>query len=64
MLLAGYVFVHFVGAIRSVVTTFPTVLDGITDGSPFGYGLFPRILALVTWTVATSVVGYRAVSAD
>jgi hypothetical protein len=34
-----------------------------TDGSPFGYGFFPGVVALVTWTIATSIAGYRAASA-
>ena len=41
--------------------TFLTVLDGTTDGSPFGYAFFPAILSLVTWTAATSIARYRAV---
>jgi hypothetical protein len=50
--------VALVGAI-SFVVTFLTVLDGTTDGSPFGYGFFPGVVALVTWTTATSVSTYR-----
>lgn len=44
----------------SFLVTFLTVLDGTTDGSPFGYGFFPGIVALVTWAIATSVATYRA----
>jgi hypothetical protein len=54
--------VALIGAV-SFLITFLTVLDGTTDGSPFGYGFFPGILALVTWTIATSVARYRAVAA-
>jgi hypothetical protein len=44
----------------SFVITFLTVLDGSTDGSPFGYGFFPGAVALVTWTGATSIASYRS----
>jgi hypothetical protein len=55
-------FVALVGAV-SFLITFLTVLDGTTDGSPFGYGFFPGILSLVVWTAATSIARYRAVAA-
>ena len=51
--------VALVGAV-SFLITFLTVLDGPTDGSPFGYGFFPGAVALVTWTAATSVATYRS----
>jgi len=51
--------VALIGA-ASLVITFLTVLDGTTDGSPFGYGYFPGVVALVTWTIATSIASYRA----
>ena len=44
----------------SFLITFLTVLDGSTDGSPFGYGFFPGAVALVTWTAATSIATYRS----
>jgi uncharacterized protein DUF4386 len=44
----------------SFLVTFMTVLDGSTDGSPFGYGFFPGAVALVTSTAATSVAAYRS----
>jgi hypothetical protein len=44
--------VALVGGV-SFLITFLTVLDGSTDGSPFGYGFFPGAVALVTWTAAT-----------
>ena len=46
--------VALIGAICFLIT-FLTVLDGMTDGSVFGYAFFPAILSLVIWTVATSV---------
>jgi succinate dehydrogenase/fumarate reductase cytochrome b subunit len=51
--------VALVGAV-SFLVTFLTVLDGSTDGSPFGYGFFPGVVALVTWTIATSIARLRA----
>jgi hypothetical protein len=51
--------VALIGAV-SFLVTFLTVLDGTTDGSPFGYGFFPGIASLVVWTAATSVAKFRA----
>jgi len=51
--------VAIVGAV-SFLVTFLVVLDGTTDGSPFGYGFFPGAVALVTWTAAASVTTYRS----
>ena len=48
------------GRCVSFLITFLTVLDGTTDGSPFGYGFFPGALALVTWAAATSIATYRS----
>lgn len=44
----------------SYLITFLVVLDGTTDGSPFGYGFFPGAVALVTWTSAASISTYRS----
>ena len=52
-------FVALVGGVAFLIT-FLTVLDGSTDGSPFGYGFFPGAVALVTWTAATSLTTYRS----
>jgi hypothetical protein len=54
--------VALVGGV-SFLVTFLTVVDGTTDGSPFGYGYFPGAVALVTWTLAASVVAYRSAAA-
>lgn len=51
--------VALIGAI-SFLITFLTVLDGTSDGSPFGYGYFPGAVALVTWTAASSIAAYRS----
>src|SRR5919206_1122058 len=53
--------VALVGGV-SFLVTFLTVLDGTTDGSPFGYGFFPGAVALATWTAAASVATYRRVT--
>ena len=60
------VFAHWTGIVAligavSFLITFLTVLDGTTDGSPFGYGFFPGVVALLTWTIATSIARYRAI---
>jgi hypothetical protein len=51
--------VALVGAV-SFTITFLTTLDGTADGSVFGYGFFPGIVALIVWSVATTIAGYRA----
>jgi hypothetical protein len=52
--------VALIGAM-SFTITFLTTLDGTADGSVFGYGFFPGVVALVTWSIATSIARYRAV---
>lgn len=52
--------VALVGAV-SFVITFLTTLGGTADGSVFGYGFFPGIVALLTWSIATSIASYRAI---
>lgn len=54
--------VALVGGVSFLITLL-VVLDGTTDGSPFGYGFFPGAVALVTWTAATSISTYRKVTA-
>jgi hypothetical protein len=34
------------------------------EDSVFGYGFLPGILALVIWSIATSIVSYRAVASS
>ena len=53
--------VALIGAVCFLIT-FLTVIDGTTDGSPFGYAFFPAILSLVVWAAATSIARYRAVA--
>ena len=52
--------VALIGAV-SFIITFLTTLDGTADGSVFGYGFFPGVVALLTWSIATSIASYRAV---
>jgi succinate dehydrogenase/fumarate reductase cytochrome b subunit len=54
--------VALIGAVCFSIT-FLTVLNNKGNGSVFGYAFFPAILSLVTWTIATSLARYRAVSA-
>jgi hypothetical protein len=51
--------VALIGAVGFSIA-FLTTLDGTADGSVFGYGFFPGIVGLVTWSVATSITSYRA----
>jgi hypothetical protein len=51
--------IALIGAV-SFTITFLTTLDGTADGSIFGYGFFPGIVATLTWSIATSVAAYRA----
>jgi uncharacterized membrane protein len=53
--------VALVGAVAFLIT-FLTVIAGTGEDSVFGYGFLPGILALVTWSIATSIVSYRAVA--
>ncbi len=53
--------VALVGAI-SFLITFVTVIAGLGEDSVFGYGFFPGVLALVIWSIATSIARYRAVA--
>ena len=50
-----------IGAVSFLVALL-TVIDGTTDGSPFGYAFFPGIVSLVIWTAATSIARYRALA--
>ena len=53
--------VALVGAVAFLITFF-TVVVGLGEDSVFGYGFLPGILALVTWSIATSIAEYRAVT--
>lgn len=50
--------IALIGAVGFSIA-FLTTLDGTADGSVFGYGFFPGIVALVTWSVAASIATYR-----
>ena len=53
--------VALIGAV-SFLVTFAAVLSGLGEDSLFGFGFFPGVLALVIWSIATSVARYRAVT--
>ena len=55
--------VALIGAL-SFVITFLAVIQGMSEDSVFGYGFLPGILALATWSVATSLAAYRAVATN
>jgi hypothetical protein len=45
----------------SFLLTFAVLLTGTGENSVFGYGFFSGVLALVIWSIATSLSLYRAV---
>ena len=51
--------VALIGAI-SFLITFAAVLTGLGEDSPFGYGFFPGVVALVVWSIAMSIAIRRA----
>lgn len=53
--------VALVGAVSFLITFFTAVV-GLGEDSAFGYGFLPGILALVIWSMATSIAEYRAVA--
>jgi len=53
--------VALVGAVAFLIT-FLTAVVGLGKDSVFGYGFLPGILALVVWSMATSIAEYRAVA--
>ena len=54
-------FVALVGAL-SFLITFLTLIAGTGEDSVFGFGFFPGVLALVIWSIATSIARYRALA--
>ena len=53
--------VALIGAVAFLITLV-TVIAGTGEDSVFGYGFLPGILALVIWSIATSIAKYRAVA--
>jgi uncharacterized membrane protein len=51
--------VALIGAVAFLVTLL-IVIAGTGEDSVFGYGFLPAILALVIWSIATSIATYRA----
>ena len=56
-------FAALIGAVCFLIT-FLTILNNTGNGSVFGYAFFPGLLALITWTIATSIARYRTVGRD
>jgi len=50
--------VALIGAV-SFLIAFAAVLSGLGEDSIFGFGFFPGVLALVIWSISTSVANYR-----
>jgi hypothetical protein len=51
-------FVALIGAL-SFLIAFLTLLAGLGEDSVFGFGFFPGVLALVIWSIATSIAMSR-----
>lgn len=54
-------YVALIGAVAFLIT-FLTLIAGTGEDSVFGFGFFPGVLALVIWSIATSIARYRAVA--
>jgi hypothetical protein len=54
-------FVALLGAL-SFLIAFLTLIAGLGEDSVFGFGFFPGVLALVIWSIGTSIARYRAVT--
>jgi hypothetical protein len=54
-------YVALIGAVAFLVT-FGALLTGTGENSPFGYGFFPGVVALVIWSIAISIGRYRALA--
>jgi hypothetical protein len=54
-------FVALIGAL-SFLIAFLTLIAGLGEDSVFGFGFFPGVLAVVIWSIATSIARYRAVA--
>ena len=54
-------FAALIGAL-SFLIAFLTVIAGLSEDSVFGFGFFPGVIALVIWSIATSIGMYRAVA--
>jgi hypothetical protein len=55
--------VALIGAV-SFLVTFGAVLSGLGEDSLFGFGFFPGVLALVIWSIATSIALSRAAATE
>jgi len=51
--------VALIGAAGFIIA-FAAVVSGLGEDSIFGFGFFPGVLALVIWSIATSVANYRS----
>ena len=54
--------VAIVGAV-SFLITFLTLIAGLGEDSLYGFGFFPGVLALVIWSISTSLARYRSLAA-
>jgi hypothetical protein len=49
------------GAVAFLIT-FLTLIVGTGEDSVFGFGFFPGVVALVVWSIATSIAGHHALT--
>jgi hypothetical protein len=47
----------------SFLITFLTLIAGLGEDSLYGFGFFPGVLALVIWSISTSLARYRSLAA-
>ena len=55
--------VALIGAV-SFLVTFAAVIVGLGEDSLFGFGFFPGVLALVIWSIATSIALSHAAATE
>ena len=65
--LGSGVFARWTGVVALIgaagfLVAFAAVLSGLGEDSLFGFGFFPGVLALVIWSIATSIARYRALA--
>ena len=55
--------VVLINLIGSMAVTFLTLIAGLGEDSLYGFGFFPGVLALVIWSISTSIPRYRSLAA-
>ena len=68
LILRSGVFARWIGIVAvvgavSFLITFLTLIAGLGEDSLYGFGFFPGVLALVIWSISTSLARYRSLAA-